>query len=148
MDSQVYTTSEIVQITGFTHRQLDYWAQRGLVVPNKQQSSGPGSRKLYSIENLIELNFVRRLKESGWSTHKIREAVETLKDIMGDPNPLKNAVLYHGGKKTIVALCKTKEGERIILDALSSGGQQVMGIVLETLINEALEFTHLERAMV
>ena len=33
---------------------------------------------------------------------------------------------------------KTKEGERILLDTLSAGRQQVMGIVLEMLMEEAI----------
>ena len=135
MSDQVFTTSEIAHITGFSLRQLDYWAARNLIIPAVQQSLGPGTRKLYSIENLIQLQFVKRLKHFRWSTQKIRQAIETLKNVMDDANPLKNAVLVHGNG-TIIALCKTKEGERIMLDALSNGGQQVMGIVLETLIEE------------
>ena len=41
----------------------------------------------------------------------------------------------------LIALCKTKEGERIAIDALSVGGQQVMGIVVEMLIEEAYQLT-------
>ena len=41
----------------------------------------------------------------------------------------------------LIALCKTKEGERIAIDALSVGGQQVMGIVVEMLIEEAYHLT-------
>jgi len=57
---------------------------------------------------------------------------------MSDPNPLKHAVLIHD-KTTIIALCKTKEGERILFDTLSAGRQQVMGIVLEMLMEEAIQ---------
>ncbi len=39
----------------------------------------------------------------------------------------------------LIALCKTKEGERIAIDALSIGGQQVMGVVVEMLIEEAYQ---------
>jgi DNA-binding transcriptional MerR regulator len=133
---RAYTTIEIAQASGFSMRQLDYWAQCGLLVPSIQQSHGPGTRKLYSVDDLIQLQFIRQLKHNGWSTLKIGKAVKILRTVMNDPDPLKNAVLVHG-KGFIVALCKTKEGERIILDALNAGGQQVMGIVLEMLIEEA-----------
>ena len=46
-----------------------------------------------------------------------------------------NAILVHG-KGTIFALSKTREGERILIDALSTTGQQVMSFVLETLLEE------------
>jgi len=138
MDSQVFTTSEIAQITGFSLRQLDYWASHNLIIPAVQQSLGPGTRKLYSIENLIQLQFFKRLKQFGWSTQKIKQAIDTLKIVMDDPSPLKNAVLVNANG-TIVALFKTKEGERIVLDALSTSGQQVMGIVLEMLIEQTVQ---------
>ncbi len=136
MNLRCYTTIEVAQATGFSIRQLDYWAQHGLLLPSIQQSHGPGTRKLYSVEDLVQLQFIRQLKRFGWSTRKIWKAVNTLRAVMNDPNPLKNAVLVHG-KGTLIALCKTKEGERIMLDALNAGGQQVMGIVLEMLIKEA-----------
>ncbi len=135
MAQDVFTTMDIVHITGFSERQLDYWARQGIVVPSVQQSHGPGSRRLYSIEDLVQLNFIRQLKRHGWSTQKIREAIVRLREVMGDPNPLKSAMLFDG-KGTMLALCKTKEGERILLDVLSTGGQLVMGIVLEMLIEE------------
>ena len=133
--SHAYTTIEVAKLTGFSVRQLDYWALRGLVVPGMQQSHGPGTRKLYSISNLVQLQLVRQLKRHGWSTQKIRQAIDILRDIMNDSDPLKHAILINGNN-TIFALFKTKEGERITLDALNVGGQQVMGIVLEMLVEE------------
>ncbi len=141
MPSGSYTTTAIAQATGFSIRQLDYWIQQGLITPSIQKSHGPGTRRLYAIDDLIQLQFIRQLKRYGWSTQKIRKAITTLSDIMNDPNPLKHAILVHG-KNTLFALCKTKEGERIALDALSAGGQQVMGVVLEMLIEEAQQIAH------
>lgn len=135
MAYDVFTTMDIVRITGFSERQLDYWARQGIVIPSIRQSHGPGSRRLYAIDDIVQLNFIRQLKRHGWSTQKIREAIVRLREVMGDPNPLKSAMLFDG-KGTLLAICKTKEGERILLDALSTGGQLVMGIVLEMLIEE------------
>jgi len=54
---------------------------------------------------------------------------------MNDANPLRNAILFHG-KGTIFALSKTRTGERLLIDALSTTGQQVMSFVLESLLEE------------
>lgn len=132
---QVFTTTEISQITGFTIKQLKYWADCGLVIPSVQQSKGPGTRKLYNIEDLIKLQFIKRLRGHGWSIQKIRTAIETLRTVMNDPDPLTKAILVHG-KGTLIALCKTKEGERIMLDALNTSGQQIMSIALDVLAEE------------
>src|SRR5947208_2104903 len=121
----MYTTAQIAHLTGFTVRQLDYWSQRRLVSPSMQQAHGSGTRKLYSIDDLIPLLFIRKLKASGWSTQKILKAVSTLREIMDDPNPLRKAILLDG-KGTILALYKTNCEERVVFDILCPGGQQVL----------------------
>jgi DNA-binding transcriptional MerR regulator len=135
MQEPVYTTTEVAHITGFSLRQLDYWARKKMIMPSFQQAHGSGSHRLYTVEDLVQLNIVLQLKKYNWSTQKIHKAIETLKDIMNDTNPMRNAILIHG-KGTIFALSKTRAGERILIDALSTTGQQVMSFVLETLLEE------------
>ncbi len=135
MQESVYTTPEVAHITGFTLRQLDYWAREKMIVPSFQQAHGSGSRRLYTVEDLVQLNIVRQLKKYNWSTQKIHKAIETLKDLLNDANTLRNAILIHG-KGTIFALSKTREGEHILIDALNTTGQQVMRFVIETLLEE------------
>lgn len=132
---RTYSTVEIAQLSGFTVRQIGYWTQQGIIVPSVQQAKGSGTRRRYSFDDLLQLRFVRQLTKHGWSLQKIREAITRLRDIMNDPNSLQKAVLVHGAH-TILAICKTKEGERVILDILDPGGQQVMWIFLETLREE------------
>jgi DNA-binding transcriptional MerR regulator len=136
MAQEEFSTAEIARQTGFTERQLGYWDQRGIVRPSGQQSSGPGSRRVYTTDDLVQLNLIRQLKNHSWSTQKIREAVARLRDVMNDPNPLKSAIVVDG-KGTMLALYKTKEGERVLFDVLNGGGQLVMGVALEMLLEEA-----------
>jgi DNA-binding transcriptional MerR regulator len=133
--TRIYTTSEVAEISGFSIRQISYWAEQKIIVPSVQQARGSGTRRRYSFDDLLQLRFVRQLMKHGWSLQKIREAVSRLRDVMGDPQSLHKAVLVHG-TNTILAICKTKEGERIILDTLDPSGQQVMWVVLEILKEE------------
>src|SRR5919202_182873 len=130
-----YAPVEFARMTGFSVRQLDYWARHQIVVPSAQQSHGPGTRRRYTIEDLIQLRFIRQLKQHGWSTQKVRVAITRLRAVMNDPDPETKAVLVDG-KGTILALYKTAAGQRILLDTLRKGGQQVLEIVLETLVAE------------
>src|SRR2546425_8307875 len=133
--TRTYTTAEVAYMSGFSVRQIGYWARQGIIVPSVQQARGSGTRRRYSFDDLLQLRFVRQLMNHGWSLQKIREAITRLRDVMGDPHSLQKAVLVHGSH-TILAICKTKEGERIILDTLDPGGQQVMWVFLETLETE------------
>ncbi len=138
-----YSTVEAARCTGFSTRQLGYWAQQGLVSP-VQPSRGRGSQRKYALNDLVELRFVRRLKQKRWSTQKIREAMGTLRGVMRDPNPLKNAIIIEE-PGVFVALFKTQQGRQVLVEALEAGGQQVMEIVLETLTEETrLELAQLK----
>jgi len=133
--TRTYSTIEIAYLSGFSVRQISYWVKQGIIVPSIQQAHGSGTRRRYSFDDLLQLRFIRQLTNHGWSLQKIREAITRLRDVMGDPNSLQKAVLINGAD-TILAICKTKEGERIILDILDPSGQQVMWIFLEALREE------------
>ncbi len=75
MQEHIYTTIEISQLTGFSVRQLDYWAREEMITPGFQQAHGSGSRRLYTVENLIQLNVVKQLKKHHWSTQKIHKVL-------------------------------------------------------------------------
>ena len=135
MEPNAYTTTQVAKISGATPRQLTYWSTHGIIAPSIQSSFGPGTRRLYSFDDLIKLHFLGRLKDMGWSLQKIRAAITNLHIVMDDPDPLKSAMLV-GGKKNILALYKTKEGERHLVEASVSGGQHVLSIALETIEEE------------
>lgn len=134
MSQRIFTTSEVVRITAFSRQQLDYYARNDFVVPSVRQACGRGSRRLYSLDDLVLLQVIRRLRVRKWSIQKIRSALSEVRTFMYAP---KEAVLIDG-KGTILALCKTEEGEQIVFDTLRPGGQQVLKIVLETLVQETI----------
>lgn len=136
MQEFTYTTAEMARLTGFSLRQLDYWARVGMIIPCFQRAQGSGSHRLYTDENFVQLHIVCQLKKYNWSTQKIRKAVEIVKNVMDDSNPLRNALVFHRGG-TILALSKTKEGERMLIDALHATRQQVISFVFEILVEEA-----------
>src|SRR5260370_40976844 len=107
--SRTYSTYEIAQLSGFSMRQIGYWAKQGIIFPSVQQACGPGTRRQYSFDDLLQLRFIRQLKNHGWSTQKIREAIHKLQEVMGDPYVLQRAIPIHSAR-TILAICKTKEG--------------------------------------
>lgn len=127
-----FTTAQVARLSGFSARQLDYWATGGMLAPSIKQSSGPGTRKLYSFDDLVKLSFIRQLKQAGWSTQKIRKALEQL-DKFTTESPNYRNITFVYDKKTILILCETQERQQILLDALNPGGQQVLWIVLEML---------------
>lgn len=130
-----FSTAEAARVSDFTVRQLDYWATSRMLVPSVSQSNGPGTRKLYSFDDLIRLQFIKQLNEEGWSTQKIRKAIKHLDEFMSESPEYRNHRLIPD-KGTILVLCETKEKKHILLDALNPSGQQMLWIVLDILREE------------
>lgn len=63
-----------------TYRQLDYWARTGLVEPSIRAAGGSGTTRLYSFRDILVLQVVKRLLETGVGLPSIRAAVATLRD--------------------------------------------------------------------
>ena len=58
MQSQ-FTSREVVNLTGITPRQLQWWDERGIVVPARK-----GHHRLYSMDNLAEVAVICELRRS------------------------------------------------------------------------------------
>ena len=73
-----FTSREVVQLTGITARQLQWWDERGIVVPARA-----GRRRLYSLEDLSEVAVICELRERGFSLQRVRKMVRFLQHEFG-----------------------------------------------------------------
>jgi DNA-binding transcriptional MerR regulator len=70
---QTFTSQEIIRLTGITARQLQWWDERGLVVPERA-----GHRRVYSFEDLTEVAVICELRRKGFSLQRMRKVVRFL----------------------------------------------------------------------
>ena len=68
-----FTSTQVQELTGITARQLQWWDERGIVVPARD-----GHRRLYSLEDLVEIEILRELRRRGFSLQRIRKVVRFL----------------------------------------------------------------------
>ena len=73
-----YTSTEAAQITGCTRRQLQYWREKGVVVPTVNPS-GKGRNVYYSPTDLLALTVMEYLLSMGLSFEVCQEVLEMLK---------------------------------------------------------------------
>lgn len=60
-------------MTGITARQLQWWDERGIVVPSRE-----GHRRLYSMEDLAEVTVICELRRRGFSLQRVRKVMRFL----------------------------------------------------------------------
>ena len=68
-----FTSRDVIQLTGITPRQLQWWDERGIVVPARA-----GHRRLYSMEDLAEVAVICELRRKGFSLQRVRKVMRFL----------------------------------------------------------------------
>jgi DNA-binding transcriptional MerR regulator len=68
-----FTSQDVVRLTGITARQLQWWDERGIVVPARQ-----GHRRVYSFEDLTEVALICELRRKGFSLQRMRKVIRFL----------------------------------------------------------------------
>ena len=74
-----FGSNVVIAVTGVSRMQLDHWAQSGIVRPSAKPSSGKGSRREYSFEDLVQLKVAKTLRAQGIGLPKIRTIVKFLR---------------------------------------------------------------------
>jgi DNA-binding transcriptional MerR regulator len=75
---QPYSSNQVIALTGITARQLQWWDERGLVVPRKE-----GHRRLYSLDDVAEMAVICDLRHRGFSLQRVRKVVRFLQKEFG-----------------------------------------------------------------
>lgn len=84
MDSDGFTTKELLEITGVDPNVLRTWLNARRIVPDIRADVGRGRSRLFSRRNLFEVSIARELHLFGLSGARISEVVEQFR-ILDNP---------------------------------------------------------------
>ena len=73
-----FTSNEVVERTGITPRQLQWWDERGIVVPERE-----GRRRLYTLADMAEVAVICELRRKGFSLQRVRKVMRFLQREFG-----------------------------------------------------------------
>ena len=73
-----FTSNDVVTLTGISPRQLQWWDERGIVVPART-----GHRRTYSLSDLTEVAVICELRRRGFSLQRVRKVVRLLQREFG-----------------------------------------------------------------
>jgi DNA-binding transcriptional MerR regulator len=68
-----FTSAEVVELTGISARQLQWWDERKVVVPARE-----GHRRLYSLDDVAEIAVICDLRRRGFSLQRVRKVIRML----------------------------------------------------------------------
>ena len=75
---QSFTSRDVMELTGITARQLQWWDERGIVVPARQ-----GRNRIFSHEDLAEVAVLCELRKKGFSLQRVRKIMRFLQREFG-----------------------------------------------------------------
>ncbi len=116
---------QVCKIVGISYRQLDYWARTELAMPSIEPGEGRGTQRLYSFEDLVELKLIKKLLDAGVSLHRVRDAIEYLRDLRED---LSGVTLVSDG----VSIYACRDHSEVV-DVLRSG-QGIFAIEIDPVV--------------
>jgi DNA-binding transcriptional MerR regulator len=124
-DSETFSSLDVTRMTGVSLRQLQWWDEQGVVTPAQR-----GHKRLYQLQEVIEVSVITELRRKGISLQKIRRVLRYLHKESG--KGLYDAV-RNGGEMHLLT-----DGQNIyledshsnIVDILKNARQPIISVCL------------------
>jgi DNA-binding transcriptional MerR regulator len=126
-----FTSRDVVALTGITPRQLQWWDERGIVAPARE-----GHRRLYAMEDLVEVAVICQLRQRGFSLQRVRKVMRFLQREFGKrlAETVSGASDYH--LLTDGTSLYLETSARQIVDILKNARQPMLAICLSDTVRQ------------
>lgn len=126
-----FTSNDVVALTGITPRQLQWWDERRIVVPERE-----GHRRVYSLEDLAEVAVICDLRRRGFPLQRVRKVIRFLQKEFGRrlAETVSGTSEYHllTDGKSIYLETSTRQ----IVDILKNARQPMLAICLSDTVRQ------------
>jgi len=128
---QKFTSAQVVGLTGITARQLQWWDERGIVVPQRE-----GRRRLYTLDDVTEIAVICALRRKGFPLQRVRRIMKFLQKEFGKrlASTVSGGSEYHlltDGEQIYV-----ENSQRQVIDILKNSNQPMLGVCLSDAVRE------------
>lgn len=119
LSSRRYKARDIRELLGVNKNKLHYWILNGLIEP-VENPVGTGTRRVFSLKNLLELALVQWLSINGYGLSYIKEMKAALdkfnpKNKKSDYNIFMDVFENHCNKETLIQFYKIEENYVLFL---------------------------------
>src|SRR5437868_7269459 len=126
-----FTSNELVALNGITPRELQWWDERGIVVPARE-----GHRRLYSMGDLAEVAVICELRRRGFPLQQVRKVMHLVQREFGKrlAETVSGASEYHllTDGRTIYL----ETSARQIVDILKNARQPMLSVCLSDTVRQ------------
>ena len=127
----VFTSRDVVALTGITLRQLQWWDERGIVVPERR-----GHSRIYSMDDLAEVAVICELRRRGFPLQRVRKVIRFLQREFSQrlAKTVTGASQYH--LLTDGSHLYLETSARQIVDLLKNSRQPLLSICLSDTVRQ------------
>ena len=125
-----FDVKEVARIVGASRRRIEYWDKTGLLHPSIKAAGGKGSPSLYSVQDIIDLKIILRLRQSPIPLQRIRTGFRFIKE---QQQTLASSIILSDGKTLYMY-----QDDDLLVDILKKG-QMVSRVSVQDLIDEVQE---------
>jgi len=131
LEGQEFTSADVIELTSITARQLQWWDERKIVVPQRK-----GRNRVYSVDDLAEVAVICELRNKGFSLQRVRQVMRYLQRELGKRlvETVTSGSEYHlltDGKRIYL-----ENSERQIVDLLKNSRQPLLSVCLTDAVQE------------
>src|SRR5438270_3130829 len=131
LEGQEFTSADVIELTGITAQQLQWWDERKIVVPQRR-----GRNRVYSVDDLAEVAVICELRNKGFSLQRVRQVMRYLQRELGKRlvETVTSGSEYHlltDGKRIYL-----ENSERQIVDLLKNSRQPLLSVCLTDAVQE------------
>lgn len=131
LEEQEFTSADVIELTGITARQLQWWDERKIVVPQRK-----GRNRVYSVDDLAEVAVICELRNKGFSLQRVRQVMRYLQRELGKRlvETVTSGSEYHlltDGKRIYM-----ENSQRQIVDLLKNSRQPLLSVCLTDAVQE------------
>jgi DNA-binding transcriptional MerR regulator len=129
--AQRFTSNEAVALTGITPRQLQWWDERGVVVPQRA-----GHSRLYTLDDITELAVIAELRRKGFSLQRVRKVMRFLQRELGKrlSETVRGSSEYH--LLTDGSHIFLENSARQVVDVLKNACQPMLSVCLSDTVRQ------------
>jgi DNA-binding transcriptional MerR regulator len=125
-----FTSRAVTELTGISLRQLQWWDERGIVIPARD-----GHKRIYTLDDLAEVAVICELRDRGFSLQKIRRVIRFLQRELGKRlvETVRAASEYHlltDGRHIFL-----QDSARGVVDLLKNARQPMLSICLSDTVH-------------
>ncbi len=135
--AELFTSAQVVELTGITARQLQWWDEQGIVVPSRA-----GHRRLYSLDDLAEMAVIADLRRRGFPLQRVRRVVRFLQRELGS----RLARTVSGGSEyhllTDGSHLYLESSAKQIVDILKNARQPILSVCLSDRVRQIRAGSH------